>query len=185
MCHASVLSFGPRALAPKHVAYSTVLEIGSLNVNGSLRPYVESLRPASYVGVDFRIGPGVDLIRDATEPYFPDHVGAPYDVVICTEMLEHVLDWRAAVRNIKACVRPGGHLLITTRSLGFQFHEYPGDYWRYELADMERIFADFYIELLESDPQAPGVFLYATATSAPQADLSGVRLYSMQSRELC
>lgn len=185
MCHASVLSFGPRALVEAHVARATVLEVGSLNVNGSLRRHVEALRPASYVGVDFRAGPGVDLIRDATDADFPAKVGGPFDLVVCTEVLEHVLDWRAAVRNIKACVRPGGRLLVTTRSLGFHLHEYPGDHWRYELSDMERIFADFSIELLESDPQAPGVFLYATSTGAPQADLSGVRLYSMQSRERC
>jgi hypothetical protein len=185
MCHASVLEFGPRALAPSHVRGRGVLEVGSLNVNGSLRRHVESLRPASYLGVDFRSGRGVDLVADATDPDFPVKVNGPYSVVICTEMLEHVLDWRAAVRNIKACVRFGGHLLVTTRSLGFHFHEYPGDYWRYELSDMERIFADFTIDLLEPDPQAPGVFFYATALSAPAVDLSGVELYSMQSGVRC
>lgn len=179
MCCTSILVFGARVIAPSHVAGLRVLEIGSFDVNGSLRPHVMTLRPASYLGTDMRPGPKVDRVIDASLPDFPAQVGAPYGLVVSTEMLEHARDWRAAVRNFKACVAPGGHLLVTTRSRGFQLHEYPSDYWRFELDDMRAIFADFEILTLVTDPEAPGLHFYARKTDAPEVDLFGIALYSM------
>lgn len=76
-------------------------------------------------------------------------------------MLEHVRDWHRVVINFKHVLRPGGSLLLTTRSYGFGYHGFPYDFWRYELSDLRQIFADFTIENLESDPLSPGVFLKA------------------------
>ena len=42
-----------------------MLEVGSLNVNGSIRPMIESRGPRSYLGVDVLDGPGVDRVVDA------------------------------------------------------------------------------------------------------------------------
>jgi hypothetical protein len=91
-----------------------------------------------------------------------------------------VLDWRTAITNLKGLVADGGYLLVTTRSFGFPYHEFPYDYWRYEQDDMRRIFADFRIEALESDSFMPGVFMLARRDAArPAADLSGIALYSI------
>ena len=61
-----------------------ILEVGSYDVNGSVRPLFS--RAGSYVGVDFRPGPGVDLTMNAHCLKFPDR---SFDLVISTEMLEH------------------------------------------------------------------------------------------------
>lgn len=37
-----------------------------------------------------------------------------FDVVVCCEMIEHVLDDRKLFRDLAACLRPGGRLLLTT-----------------------------------------------------------------------
>jgi SAM-dependent methyltransferase len=84
-----------------------------------------------------------------------------FDLVISTEMVEHVRDWRAVVSNMKGVLRPGGHLLVTTRSAGFPYHGWPHDYWRYQTEDMHRIFADLEILVIEPDPKAPGIFVFA------------------------
>jgi 2-polyprenyl-3-methyl-5-hydroxy-6-metoxy-1,4-benzoquinol methylase len=63
-----------------------------------------------------------------------------FDVVISTEMLEHVVEWKPVIANMKQVVKPGGVIVITTRSQGFPFHEYPVDAWRFEVSDMKRSF---------------------------------------------
>jgi 2-polyprenyl-3-methyl-5-hydroxy-6-metoxy-1,4-benzoquinol methylase len=74
-----------------------------------------------------------------------------FDVVISTELLEHVQDWRLIVNNMKSVLKTGGYMYITTCSYGFPFHAYPYDFWRYELTDMEEIFADFDIIKVKRD----------------------------------
>jgi SAM-dependent methyltransferase len=160
MCNRSCIAFGERSLSRPLVADRDVLEVGSLDVNGSLRPWVESLRPARYVGVDLTPGPGVDEVVDATG--LVGRFGREsFDLVITTEMVEHTRDWRSVVSNLKGVLRPGAHLLVTTRSPGFPYHAWPHDFWRYEPADMRQIFGDLDLLTVEPDPGSAGVFVLA------------------------
>jgi SAM-dependent methyltransferase len=164
MCNRTGIAFGEAQLTQEIVAGRDVLDVGSLDVNGSLRPFVETLGPRRYLGVDITAGPGVDEVLDASrlvERFGPES----FDLVITTEMLEHVRDWQVVVSNLKQVIRPGGELLLTTRSIGFPYHSYPYDFWRYEPEDMRAIFADFEIVALERDRAAPGVFLLARKPS--------------------
>jgi SAM-dependent methyltransferase len=183
MCHASCIDFVASQLSADEIQGSDVLEVGSRDVNGSVRPVVERARPASYVGVDIEEGPGVDELCDATE--LVSRFGTEkFDVVLSTELLEHVRDWRQAVTQMKEVLRPGGTLVITTRSRGFGVHAYPHDYWRYEPEDMQRIFGDLQIESLERDPTRPGVFMKAQKPPAFEAaQLDDVALYSIIRQE--
>ena len=160
MCSATCVDFVRRHLSVEDVESREVLEVGALNVNGSVRPLVCALQPRRYVGIDLQAGPGVDEICDATElvtRFGPNR----FDLLISTELLEHVRDWRKVVTQFKEVLRPGGLLLITTRSPGFPYHGFPDDFWRYERSDLEIIFSDFECEVIESDPLEPGVFLKA------------------------
>lgn len=60
-----------------------VIEVGSYDVNGSVRPLFPEAD--SYIGLDRRAGPGVDVVADALT-YTPD---GPVDLVVCCEVLEH------------------------------------------------------------------------------------------------
>lgn len=57
-----------------------------------------------------------------------------FDVVICEQVLEHVVDPNAAVANLRDLVRPGGHVIVTTPFL-VRVHELANyrmyDYWRF------------------------------------------------------
>jgi SAM-dependent methyltransferase len=177
MCHSSVLDFMRGALSPPEVYDKSVLEVGSLDVNGSVRPDIEAMGPESYLGIDIVPGPGVDQVARLAEVVRDD-----FDIVVCCEVLEHVEDWRAAVSDLKRVTAYGGTLIVTTRSRGFPYHAFPIDAWRYEIADMMAIFSDFSIGILEHDPEAPGVFMKAYKPIFVQkgwADLSGIELYQM------
>jgi SAM-dependent methyltransferase len=157
----------------------SVLEVGSQAIGGSIRPYIESLGTTQYIGVDLEAGPGVDEICDAAK--LIDHFGyGQFDVVVSTEMMEHARDWRGAINNMRTVLRSEGIIVITTRSLGWPYHAYPDDYWRFELDDIRRIFSDFSILSLEPDNHGPGVFLKAQKRrDGGNVDLDAINLYSI------
>jgi SAM-dependent methyltransferase len=182
MCNEACLEFGRANLRDQEVRGKFVLEVGALDVNGSLRPLVMAFGPAKYVGVDLQLGPGVDEICNA-EDLVARFGAESVDVLISNELLEHVRDWRPVVHNFKQVLKPGGILLVTTRSRGFPYHGFPHDFWRYEPADFQTLFADFAIEVLERDPLAPGVFLKATKPlTFREVDTRGYALYSVLTR---
>jgi SAM-dependent methyltransferase len=154
----SCIIFGATNLSQEEVKGKRIIEIGSYNVNGSLRPIIESWGPAEYLGVDIERGPGVDIICNAEE-LFRIFDKNSFDILISTELLEHVRNWRKVISNIKNISKPSGTILITTRSEGFPYHGYPYDFWRYNSNDMKVIFSDFIIERIERDNEAPGVFV--------------------------
>lgn len=166
--HESVMIFGIETLIAADIRAKNVLEVGSMNVNGSLREHVLSFGPSLYVGVDFMAGDGVDVICDASclEQRFGKD---SFDAVISTEMLEHAEDWRGAVSAMKSVLRPGGIFLLTARGPGFPLHGYPHDWHRFTVQNFRRMFADFEICALKDDPQHPGVLLLARKPSSWQS----------------
>lgn len=156
-----------------------VLEVGSKYVNGSVRPLIKkSLSPKEYVGTDIEPGKFVDIVLPAENllNYFGHE---SFDVVISSEVLEHVKNWRLVVNNMKNVLRRGGYLYITTRSRARLYHGYPYDFWRYEVEDFRNIFSDFKILVLSRDHMLPGVFLKAQKPCdyAPKA-LDNISPYS-------
>jgi SAM-dependent methyltransferase len=171
--------FGAANLTTGEIRGKRVLEVGSVDVNGNLRPTVEALGPREYVGVDLEPGRGVDIVCRA-EDILNKFGKESFDAVISTEMLEHIRDWRTVVSNIKNVCRPGGVILLTTRSYGFKYHGFPYDFWRYELSDMKNIFSDFEIQALQGDPEIPGVLMKAKKPERfVENNLSEYALYSI------
>lgn len=161
MCHASVIQWAGSVLTPDVVTGSTVIEVGAYDVNGSVRPGVEAHNPKSYLGVDIGPGPRVDLVCDVAE--LPGRFPDGFDIVISTEMLEHVVDWRPSVNALVQLVKPGGMLFISTRSPGFPFHEFPIDTWRYPVEKMRDILDAYSLDIHScvADPEQDGVFVVA------------------------
>jgi SAM-dependent methyltransferase len=181
MCHVSCINFTFDCLTAEEVKNRTILEVGSREAKGGVGHIIKSYGPAQYIGVDIEDGPGVDEICNALdlEERFGD---GSFDIVISTEMLEHVFEWREAVTNLKKVVKPGGTLLLTTRSPGYPYHAAPHDHWRFTAGDMEKILSDFHIDVLEDDPEKPGIFIKATRPQDfSMKDLEKIEVYSMKS----
>ena len=179
MCHASSILFGVSNLTAEDVAGKEVLDIGSHDYNGNFSPIVKNLKPSKFIGIDIIPGPGVDIVcsgEEAVEKFGKNS----FDVVVASELMEHARNWREVISNIKNVCKPNGIIFITTRSKGFRLHGYPHDYWRYELDDMRKIFADCEILNLESDRQAPGVFIKAKKpVNFKEVSLEDISLYSV------
>ena len=103
-----------------------IVEIGSQDVNGSLR----SVAPSGndYVGVDFVAGKGVDVIL--TDPYslpFPDE---SFDVCVTSSCFEHSEFFWIVFLEILRIVKPGGLVYMNVPSNG-DVHRGPVDCWRF------------------------------------------------------
>lgn len=131
-----------RIVTDNRLADLTTLEVGSYDVNGSVR----ALFTGSYLGVDDRDGPGVDVVADGCA--LPD-IDDFYQVAISTETLEHVKrPWRF-VAELGRVVGPGGWVILTTCDYGFPRHEFPGDYWRFSPEGLALLFEDAGLTVLE------------------------------------
>jgi SAM-dependent methyltransferase len=157
--HQSVMEFVNSQLWPgaRAVEGKDILEVGSLDVNGSPRDFLEMQGPASYTGLDIRPGPGVDLVADICEYQGPDE---QYDVILCLYTLEHIAKWTRAVVAMKHLLRPQGMLVLTVPGPGFWLHEHPGDYWRFTQEMIRQAFQDLSM-VIQKDPQVPGVMMVA------------------------
>lgn len=69
---------------------------------------------------------------------------------------------------------------MTTRSIGFPYHAYPHDFWRYEPDDIREIFSDCDIRKLEKESTGLGVYAKVQKPEMfVERDLLPIRLHSM------
>lgn len=154
--HQSVRSWAIDVIGHYDLYGQEVLEVGSLDENGSIR---DLFNAEVYCGVDMRPGPGVDVVCNGNNlHYWQDH---SWDIVVSTEMLEHDARFWLSLEEMGRVLKPKGYLMLTMRGNGFPHHAYPNDYWRFmpsaadsllELADCDKL-------AVENDPQDSGLFI--------------------------
>jgi len=92
-----------------------VLDIGSLDVNGSNRYLFEN---CNYIGLDVAEGKNVDVVSVAHEY---DSENESFDVVMSTNAFEHDIHYKLTLNKMVELLRPGG-LMFFSASNSFKKH---------------------------------------------------------------
>lgn len=104
-------------------SFERVLEIGSYNVNGSIKPVVQLLSGApDYTGIDVREGPGVDEVVDGAT-----YEANPFDLIVCCETLEHAPNADDVIANAYKLLKRGGYFVATMATHNRSPHTNDGD----------------------------------------------------------
>ena len=111
-----------------------------LDVGCGVKPYYPFFAAVAsdYVGVDVVENPAADLLGSVEALPVAD---ASFDLVLCTQVLEHCDDPAQAVRELHRVVAPGGRVLASTHGVQV-YHPSPVDYWRWTHAGLRRLFED-------------------------------------------
>lgn len=101
---------------PACFADKKVLEVGSLDINGSVRDFFDR---CEYTGLDVGPGPGVDVVCGGQEYDAPD---ASFDVVCSFEAMEHNPYWKETFANMLRMAKPGALVLMSCATYGRPEH---------------------------------------------------------------
>lgn len=106
--------------------FSTVVDLGSQDVNGSLRDHCPT--GVRYIGLDMIVANGVDVVVDPGNalPIASDSV----DAAVTTSAFEHDVCFWDTFLELVRIVRPGGLIYVNAPS-NHAFHRYPLDCWRF------------------------------------------------------
>lgn len=104
-------------------------------------PYRELLAPRvkRYLGLDLGEGERVDAqLRDDFTADLPD---ASADIVVSTQVLEHVPEPQAYLAECRRLLAADGKLILSTHG-HWRFHPHPDDYWRWTSQGLRRLLGD-------------------------------------------
>jgi SAM-dependent methyltransferase len=129
---------------------------------------------------------GVCAIDEPLPPEFNALAGPGFDLVLCTEVLEHVLDWPAAWTNLGRLLAPGGRLIITCPFI-YPLHEEPYDFWRPTPHALRRFAERYGLQTIEQRTLGDGFDALGTINAASTPDPSsrdvGAKLLSMLAKK--
>jgi SAM-dependent methyltransferase len=92
----------------------------------------------SYIAADIEANPAVDCLLNSDGT--TGKADTSFDVVISTQVLEHIQDPEAYLREAWRILRPGGKLLLTTHGM-FEEHGCPYDFTRWTGRGLEQLVA--------------------------------------------
>lgn len=110
-----------------------------LDVGCGSKPYYPFFAPfvSEYVGVD-PTSSVADLRGSAENVPIS---GRTFELVLCTQVLEHVTDPARVVRELRRLTAPGGRVLASTHGVA-AYHPSPEDHWRWTHTGLERLFRE-------------------------------------------
>ena len=141
--------------------HGTILENGC-----GVGMYVEHLSPfgGTVVGLEYDFERTVDAhqssphILNAAGEFLPLPAGT-FDLILSHEVLEHVQDDRAAIREMLRVLKPGGRAIIFCPNRGYPFETH-GIYWKGKYYFGNKLFVNYLPRSLR-DRLAPHVRVYS------------------------
>lgn len=133
---------------PKYFTGKRVLDIGSLDINGNNRFFIDS---CNYIGLDVGEGPNVDVVQVAHLYDAPDEW---FDLIISTEVFEHDMFYEKSIQNIIRMLKPGGAFIFTCASTGRPEHgtrKSDGSWAAPLLINISEEWSDYYKNITEED----------------------------------
>lgn len=128
-----------------HASTGRTLDIGAQN-----GPYAAWF--PNRLAVDIKRGTGVQLLSDVQALALADNT---FDVVVCTEVLEHLPEPQTAIHEMYRVLKPGGTLVLTTRFL-FPIHDAPHDYFRFTRYGLQYLLRRFEMVELKEETTTVG-----------------------------
>jgi len=128
-----------------HASTGRTLDIGAQN-----GPYAAWF--PNRLAVDIKRGTGVQLLSDVQALALADNT---FDVVVCTEVLEHLPEPQTAIHEMYRVLKPGGTLILTTRFL-FPIHDAPHDYFRFTRYGLQYLLRRFEMVELKEETTTVG-----------------------------
>lgn len=130
-----------------------------LDVGCGQSPYKFLLNKAntSYKGIDIIDADNFDYRNNDITPFDGQNIpfdNETFDVIICTEVLEHVYEHQALVNEMYRVCKSGAKGIITI-PFSARYHYIPFDYFRYTPAALKKIFSAF--SLIEIKPRGTDI----------------------------
>jgi len=128
----------------KKFANKVSVEAKILDVGCGNRPYRSIFKSPFYEGIDIEGGGHVD--KEKIVDKFFDGINIPYpdqqfDIIICTQVLEHTLDPKKLVKEMNRVLKTQGKVFITVPFVCNE-HEIPYDFRRFTRYGLEQLLTE-------------------------------------------
>jgi SAM-dependent methyltransferase len=128
---------------------------------------------ARYVGIDVSQNAAGTVAVVAPITALPLADGE-FDLVLCTEVLEHVADPLAALGELARIVRPGGKVILTV-PFAYPLHEEPWDFGRLTPTQLRRLASACGLDVLHLETAGNEIEVMATVWSSLWSRLAAAR----------
>jgi len=128
-----------------------------LDIGCGRKPYYKYFRHSFYVGID-KYSEEADIIADAEALAIRS---SSFDIVLCTQVLEHVKNPLDVLKEINRVLRDKGLLILSTRGFWIEGHE-PEDYWRWTIQGLFKILNESGFKVIGHVSMAPITTLFQT-----------------------
>ena len=130
-----------------------------------------NLRYTSYF--PYMVALDIDKTKEpdiAGDTHYLPLIDESFDVVLCTEVLEHLKEPQKAIDDMRRVLKKGGKLILTTPFI-FPLHDTPSDYFRYTKYGLRYLLRDWDIAQITEETDTMGTLAVLLQRIAFQCEI--------------